>query len=190
VATTIALEWLGSGQSVDEDKADRELIAGFLARRAAAERSFIARLRPFLRREIRRSFPSLWCSTEDLQQSALLRLCELRTSHAEKIRAPLVVLAVSLIAEAVREMGSPEAAQFEELARSHRQASTPRRGLAELFASTLSAEEASVLLLHAAHLVGDGPPLHEALGITRKRARRKLLRAQDALLDVTRGGDE
>ena len=68
-----------------------ELLAGFLARRPAAQNAFIELLRPLFRQEIRRDFPSLMPHSEDLQQSALLKLCELREDPVEvvRIRLPL-----------------------------------------------------------------------------------------------------
>jgi len=173
---------------------DAELCTGFVSWRPAAEIALIERLRPYLRQEIRRQFPSLWRWSEDLQQSAFLKLCELRKSDAAKIQPPLDELAIILIDTPAQVMlrsakhmsQSVSLKEFHGRVRPDQDASTRLRELFELFASKLDAGEASILLVHAAHEMGDGPPLHEVLGITKDGAKRKLLQAQDALLTLSR----
>jgi hypothetical protein len=170
---------------------EAELIEGFLAKQASEENTFVGMLRPYLRREIRRSHPGLWRSADDLEQSALLRLYELRASQAERIRAPCRQLAVFVVDEAAHVVHrSVEWSEPPEDDGGDRRDSIPLGKLVELFAIKLDADDAEILLLHAAYMAGDGPPVHEALGITKKRARRQLLKAQDALLDVAGGNDE
>jgi hypothetical protein len=173
---------------------DAELCTGFVSRRPAAEIALIERLRPYLRHEIRRQFPSLWRWSEDLQQSAFLKLCQLRQDDPGKIQPPVDQLAVVLIDMPARVMlrsakhsrQSVSLKEFDGSVRPDQDASTRLRELFELFASKLDADEASILLVHAAHEMGDGPPLHEVLGITKDGAKRKLLQAQDALLTLSR----
>src|ERR1700722_8688297 len=77
-----------------------ELIAGFLSRKPMAEAAFVTEFKRFLRVEVGSNFPSLWPQLSDLQQSALLRLCEMRESpeRVGEIRPTLDALAKSLVA--------------------------------------------------------------------------------------------
>jgi hypothetical protein len=133
VANTIALEWFGSGQQVDESKAERAEQrrdrGGHQAKQAKQEKQ------------------AKW----------------------EKIR-----------------QWRRDARETDEFDGGHR-TSIPLNNLFELFACRLDGEEANILLLHAAYMAGEGPPPHEVLEVSRKRARRMLLNAQDALFALTRG---
>jgi hypothetical protein len=174
---------------------EAELAKGFLERKPAAESAFIERLRPYMRQVIRGRFPSLWRWSEDLQQSALLRLCELRAdpSKVDRIRPPLEPLAVYLVDPPARLMLKSKkrfggAVEVREWDASHAPNQQNLAYLKELWRllPRLSFNHARTLQIHAAHEVGDGPSLHEALGITKDAAKRKLLDAQDALLTLSR----
>jgi len=176
---------------------EAELIAGFVSRRS--ENPFLLTLSPFLRQEIRRNFPSLWEWAPDLLQSAFLRLCELREDprEAKRIQPPLAELARYLLNAPARVLLRTKKITGQSLPLSDwdgarppdQQASTRLQELMRL-TSRLPAKLATVLHLHAAHELGEGPPLAEALGITRGSARRKLLEAQDALLTLSREVDD
>ena len=179
---------------VANPRLDAELLLEFLARRAAGEYALIERLRPLLRAEIRRNFPSLWRWSEDLQQTAFLKLCVMRDENPERIQPPLDELVTHLVNAPARVMMRAERIPRQAVAlkeydgsnRPDQQASTHLRDLLELTATKLEAKHASTLLIHAAHEIGDGAPLHEVLGITKDGAKRKLLDAQDALLTLSR----
>jgi hypothetical protein len=48
---------------------------------------------------------------------------------------------------------------------------------------------AATMLCQAGFVTGEGPALHEALGIDERSARRRLARAQDAVLELAEGGE-
>jgi len=175
---------------------EMELIAGFLSRKPALQNVFLEKLRPRLRQHQRCNYPSLWRQSEDLQQSALLKLCELRDDPVEvkRIEPPLDDLVKYLMTGPARVLMrsarharvSLEIQEWDGSRQGNQEDATYVRELWRLIAK-LPFKLGRTLQLHAAHECGDGPSLDEILGITRDAARRKLVDAQDALLTLARG---
>ncbi len=150
---------------------DEKLFAGFLSRNPAAEASFVAELQKYLQAEVRTYAPHLWWQLADLEQSALLKLCEMREKpeEVEKIRPPFPALARFLMAGPASK--EKRVKHWPRLKKSQEPKQAPNQEMAielsELteIAQSLPRGMARTMLAQEAHLAGDGPPLEEALGI-------------------------
>ena len=173
----------------------RELIAGFLSRKPAAETSFVMELQKWVRVEIRSNFPKQWRELADLEQSALLRVCEMRDDpqRVDLIQAPFSELAKYLVDAPARKARnvkrwSPLKSWQEPLKAPNQEAALQLKELAEI-AESLPRGMAKTMLAQEALAAGDGPPLAEALGTDPRSARRRLARAQAAVLRIALGED-
>jgi len=185
----------GGGRSPETENLEheQELIDGFLARKPALETALVVELQKLLRAEIRRFYPRLWWKLEDLQQDALLRLCEMRADEEEwvLIRPPLVALARLLVtAPASREKRVkhwPRLKRWQEPAVAPDQEETLVRKELWRVAFSLPPRMVRTLLAQEAHLKGDGPPLAVALETDAHTARLRLARAQAAVIRIAEG---
>jgi hypothetical protein len=76
---------------------EAELIAGFLSGKPAGELDFVNALRPLLQAAVGWRHPALWRDSEDIQQSAILKVYTLREDReVERIHPPLFHLACYL----------------------------------------------------------------------------------------------
>jgi hypothetical protein len=178
----------------ESPEGEAELIAGFLSRQPLLERSFLQRFRPWLREEIRGNFQSLWPQLADLEQSALMRLCEMREppANGKDIRSPLKALAKYLVnapARVLKRERKPLGLRsWDGATASTQEASSDLKHLLEIAAS-LPRGMAKTVLAKAAYEMGEAPPLHEQLGIDVRSAGRRLSRAQNAVMAIAQGED-
>jgi hypothetical protein len=193
-------EWAGTrtseGGSVEPTTTEErlaELIAGFLSRNPVAEAAFIIVLRPILRAEVRLHWTGLWRHIDDFEQEALAKLCELRETAEgrEKIAEPLEVLAKYLIEGPARKLMRapkwvPLDKKWDRPGPSNQEATFEISRLSGL-ASGLPESMTNTLLCHAAHVMGEGPPLHIALDVSVEAARFRLSRAQAAVHRLANG---
>jgi hypothetical protein len=171
------------------------LIADFMSGQPARQNAFLEKFRPFIRHKARCNFPSLHRVFEDLEQSALVKLCELRADPKEawRIKPRFIDLAEYLVNAPARILMrsnrharvSLELKEWDGGRQGNQEDVTYVRELWRLI-SRLPFKLGRTLQLHAANVCGDGPSLEEILGITRDAARRKLVDAQDALLTLAR----
>jgi hypothetical protein len=193
-------EWAGTRTSeggveptTTADELLAEVIAGFLSRSPAAEAAFIAILRPILRAEVRLHWTGLWRHIDDFEQDALAKLCALRETAEgrERIRAPLALLAKYLIEGPARKlMRAPKWVPLDkkwDLPGPSNQEAASEISRLSVIASGLPESMAKTLLCHAAHVMGEGPPLHVALGVSEEAARFRLTRAQAAVHRLANG---
>ena len=169
-----------------ELKAEAELFAGFLSREPGVELLFLAELSRLLRSRVKRSLRKLLGHREDVVQSALLKLCELReTEEGRKtIRPPFAALAKALAdAPARRLKRAPETLPLESW-----HAPTPAdqdrmirtKHLLDV-AAELPLTLRTALRCHMAYEMGEGPPPYIVLGLSENAARMRVTRAQDAV---------
>jgi hypothetical protein len=170
-----------------------ELIAGFLSGKPLLEQAFLDALRPHLRRQLRGRTPDRWPDVEDVEQSAILRLCQMRRSEEGRKRlCPLLSELAAFI------MKAPVARFFERARKTlplkdWDRAQPPNQEAAyelkRLMAISVSLPRslAATIMCQVGLVMGDGPALHEALGIDERSARRRLARAQDAVLAMAEG---
>ena len=170
------------------------LIERFLAGDPMAELELVSELRPLLRRDMRMNWSGLWPYMQDLRQEAFAVLWAKRKTPEGRaeIRPPLEELAKRLLEFPARKLlrekkplplgdwdaprdGNQEAAY--ELHRLLAISANLPRGMSE------------TILAHVAHLTGEGPELHEALGIDRNAARMRLCRAQAAVMRIAGGAE-
>jgi hypothetical protein len=170
-----------------------ELIAGFLSRKPAAETSFFDEFRPHVHRWVSGHFPDRWQEYADLEQSAMLRVCELRETKEGRTRLtpPFSELA-QFAAEAparklAREKKSVPLQDWDASQPPNQETAFEFRRLLAI-AVTLPRGMAATMLAQAGFVTGEGPALHEALGIDERSARRRLARAQDAVIEIAEGG--
>lgn len=178
------------GTEKTEDEA--ELIAGFLSRQPAREVAFVVAMKFWIRKVVRRNFARQWRHLEDIEQSALLELCELRDTEkgAMLIQPPLWDVAKMTVERSARMFerekrmlplkdryltGAQDLASAFELNRLMEIAEGLPRGMAR------------TMLAHAAYETGEGPPLEVALGTDHRSALRRLARAQAAVVRIARG---
>jgi hypothetical protein len=187
-----AREGRGEGAMSDEEG----LIAGFLSGKPAAEAAFIAMYQGKIRAEVYSNCPSLVPYMRDIQQSATLRLCEMRASPSgvKRICPPVsevVKFTVAAPARVLKRMlkRTKETEPLKDddaIGPSNTEASVELKRLLEI-ALTLPGSLRKTLLARMAHEMGDGPPLPEALGIDRRSADKRLARARAAVLRIARG---
>ncbi len=174
---------------------EAELIAGLFSRKPAAEVAFLDALQPLFRAVINRKFPSLSSAAMDLIQSGVLKLLELRElpSPEKKIQLPLSRLVWYLVDAPGRVMAR-DWKRFVELKiddpklppiSSTQHALVRSEKAFRARTTVLPRGMAQTIAIHAAHETGGGPPLHEVLGIDEQNAKRRLLRAQQALWKLT-----
>jgi len=176
-------------------KRQQELIDGFLSRDPVAEARFVEELQKFLRIEVRSNYPAQWSELSDLQQSALLKVCEMRENPraAELITPPFQDLAKRLAElparkeKRVKHWPSLKPSQEPPVASNQEEAVTLKE-MAEIAAS-LPRGMAKTMLAQEAFVAGDGPALEEALGTDKRSARRRLARAQEAVILIATGED-
>jgi hypothetical protein len=179
---------MGSGSPESEG----DLVAGFLSRKPAAEATFVGELKQRLRAEICGNFPSLWPELRDLEQSALLRLCQMRENPREagEIRPPLAALAKFLVdapARLLLRRKKPLALQSWDGAQASSQEAAADLAQLLQIAAGLPRGMAKTVLAHAAHELGEGPPVEEVLGLDRRTAQRRLWHAQAVVLRIACG---
>jgi len=168
-----------------ELKAEAELIAGFLSRKPGAELLFLAELSRLLRSRAR-SWRKLLPHRDDVVQSALLKLCELRETAEgrQTIRPPLAALAKALAdAPARRLRRAPELLPLESW---HAPTPADQDGMIRTkylldLAATLPLTLRTALRCHIAYEMGEGPPSYIVLGLSENAARMRVTRAQDAV---------
>ena len=170
------------------------LIAGFLSRKPLAEVSFFDAVRPVIRRLVRRHFPERCQDVDDVEQSALLRVCELRETEAGKKRLepPIWALAEFAVEPPARMLSRTKKLlplkDWDRAVPPNQEAAFELKRLLAISVS-LPRGMASTILAQAGFVTGDGPALHEALGIDERSARRRLARAQDAVIEMAEGGE-
>jgi hypothetical protein len=174
---------------------DQELIDGFLSRKPAAETEFVIELERCLQAEIRTYSPNLWPELSDLVQSALLKVCKLREkpATAQKIQPPIPALARWLMMEPAskekRVKHWPRLKKSQEPAvGANQESAVTLKEMLEI-AVSLPRGMAKTMLAYEAHLAGEGPALPEALGAETRTARRRLVRAQAAVIRIALGED-
>ena len=172
---------------------DEELIAGFLSGKPQAEAEFVKVFQGHARAEVGSNFPSQWPHVGDLVQSALLKVCEMRKREPERIRPPMselvkfTVAAPAMVLKRAKKM-EPLPKRWDRSVPSTQEAAFESKRLLEI-AMSLPERMAKTILAHLAHQMGDGPPLHEALGVDRRVSDKRLARARIAILRITRGED-
>jgi len=177
---------------------EQELIDGFLSRRAEAEKVFVAYFQKLLRMEIGSNHPKLLHSLADLEQEALVRVCELRDNPKKvwRICTPLSELAKFAADAPARRLArvkrwpslDPRNKKHDRPVVSNQLAALELKEMIEI-AESLPRGMARTMLAHEAHEAGEGPPLAEALGVSSDNARRRLARAQRAAIDIAAGED-
>jgi hypothetical protein len=174
---------------------DQELINGFLSRERAAETRFVVELQRCLRAEVATYSPNLWPELDDLEQSALLKACEMREDPAlaEMIKPPIPAFARRLMmgpaSKEKRVRHWPRIKESQEpLVAPNQEAAVTVREMSEIAAS-LPRGMARTMLAQEAQVSGDGPPLEEALRTDKRSARRRLGRAQAAVIRIALGED-
>jgi hypothetical protein len=171
-----------------------ELIAGFLSRKPLAEVSFLDAVRPLIRGQARRHFPERWQEVDDVEQSALLRVCELRETEAgRKHLCPwlreLAKLAVDApVAVLFRAKKTLPLKDWDRAVPPNQEAAFELKRLLKI-AVSLPRGMAATMLAQAGFVTGEGPALHEALDVDERSARRRLARAQDAVIEIAEGGE-
>jgi hypothetical protein len=169
------------------------LIAGFLSRKPLAEVSFFDAVRPLIQRLVRRHFPERWQDVDDVEQSALLRVCELRETEAgrKQLLPPLWALAELAVEPPARMLSRTKKLlplkDWDRAVPPNQETAFEFRRLLAI-AVSLPRGMASTMLAQAGFVTGEGPALHEALGIDERSARRRLARAQDAVIEIAEGG--
>jgi hypothetical protein len=171
-----------------------ELIAGFLSRKPLAEVSFFDAVRPLIRSQARRHFPERWQDVDDVEQNALLRVCEMRETKAgqKQLCPPLWALAKRAVdapaAMLARTKKWLPLKDWERAVPPNQETAFELKRLLKI-AVSLPRGMASTMLFQAGFVAGDGPPLHEALEIDERSASRRLARAQDAVIEIAEGGE-
>lgn len=176
------------------------LLERFLAGEPMAELELVSVFRPLFRREVRMHWSGLWPHMRDLRQEAFAVLWEKRKTPAGRaeIRAPFTELVKRLIEQPARKLlrekkplplGKWDAPQPP-----NQEAMFELRRLLAISAD-LPRGMSETIRAHVAHVMGEGPPLHEALEIDRETARKRLFRAQAAVFRIAGGekleaGDE
>ncbi len=171
------------------------LIAGFLSRKPFAEERFFDAFRPHLRNRMRGRFPDRLQDLEDVEQAALLpgcaRCARPRRGRGNKLQPPLWELA-KLAFDAPAAMSTRvkkllPLKDWDRAVPANQEAAFELKRLLAI-AVSLPRGMASTMLFQAGFVMGDGPALHEALGIDERSARRRLARAQDAVIELAEGG--
>jgi hypothetical protein len=181
--------------TTSEADTEAKLIAGFLSRKPGADSLLIVELEPLLRSEVQRRWRRFIHHKDDLVQSALVKLCELRETEEGRaaITPPLDELAKALVdAPARRLKRAPEMLPLED-----RDAPVPpdQEDLARLkyllnLAQGLPLPLRTALRAHAAHQLGEGPPPHVALGSSENAARMQVTRAIAAVYRLAKEAAE
>jgi len=192
-----------AGRQEGDMPSEEELIAGFLSRKPAAEAAFVEEMKRHQRADIRNNFPSLMPQMRDLEQSALLKLCQMREDPREvkRICPPIAALtkflndAPARVLKRIKKTVSLTGMKEEEWEGSHPASQEEGLQLKRMMeiAASLPGGMAKTILAQAAHEMGDGPPLHEVLALDRRTADKRLARARIAVLRIARGetlGDE
>jgi len=172
---------------------DEELIAGFLSGKPQAEAEFVKVFQGHVRAEVGSNFPSQWPHVRDLVQSALLKVCKMRKYEPDKIRPPiseLVKFAVAAPAMALKRAKKmePMPKRWDQPAPSNQEAAFEWKRLLEIVGA-LPEQMGRTMLAYLAYQMGDGPPLHEALGVERRVAEKRLARAKKAVRHIALGED-
>jgi hypothetical protein len=172
---------------------DEELIAGFLSGKPQAEAEFVEVFQRHARAEVGSNFPSLWPHVRDLVQSACLVVCKLRKYEPEKVRAPmreLVKFAVAAPAMALKRARKmePLPKRWDQSVPATQEAAFETKRLLEI-AGSLPERMGKTILAYLAYQMGDGPPLHAALGVERRVAEKRLARAKRAVRHIAMGED-
>jgi len=175
---------------------EEELIAGFLSGKPLAEAEFVEVMQRHIRADVRNNFRSLLPQLGDIEQSALLTLCQMRENPREvaRICPPIRALSKYLVDAPARVLmrirkKTEPLGKWDE-ARAATQEGTQRlKELLDIVSESLPEGMARTLLAQSAHEMGDGPPLHEALGIDRRSADKRLARARIAVLRISRGDE-
>jgi len=143
---------------------------------------------------VRRHFPERWQDVDDVEQSALLRVCELRETEAGKkrLRPPIWELAEFAVEPPARMLSrTKKTLPLKDWDRGVPPNQEAAFELKRLLAISVSLPRgmASTMLAQAGFVTGEGPALHEALDIDERSARRRLARAQDAVIEIAEGGE-
>ena len=170
----------GSRPGMGKWEREQELIDGFLSRVPAAETAFVVYFQKLLRMEVRSNHPKLVRHLADLEQSALVKVCELRDDPKmlERICPPLSELAKFAADAPARKEArvkrwptlNPKnpthdgtvVSNQERAVELQRDPDTP---------SSLPRGMAKTMLAHEAAVTGDGPTVAEALWGQRRTTR-------------------
>jgi hypothetical protein len=165
---------------------EAELCAGFLARKPSIEVLFIAEFRRLSRRELRSNWRGVARHHDDLEQTTLVKLCELRETEEgrKSICPPLTELVKSLADAPARKLKrAPEMLPLEDWDApvAPNQDEMGRMKWLLGLADKLPVGLGNALRCHVLHEMGEGPPAHIALGLSENAARMRISRAQDAV---------
>jgi len=129
-----------------------------------------------------------------VEQNALLRVCEMRATEAGQklLHPPLWALAkravdapAAMLARAKKWLPLKD---WDRAVPPNQEAAFELKRLLKI-AVSLPRGMASTMLYQAGFVTGEGPELHEALGTDERSARRRLARAQDAVIEIAEGGE-
>ncbi len=175
---------------------EEQLLHDFRELGGLADLRLVQAVRPMMRKLVRTRYPSLAPLAEDLTQDVLVELTALRAEHREKQtgkpRPPLWELLSRLVNKPAK-AAQREARRAAPLTDDHPSAARDliaaldARRLAGLL-QRLPEGQAEVIVHHAAAELGEGPPLHEALGTTRQLASMRLAYARKLLHAAAAGG--
>ena len=158
---------------------EEDLIAGFLSGKPQAEAEFVKVFTGYARAEVGSNFPSQWVHVQDLVQSAFLKVCKMRKHEPEKISPSDVGTrevrgrGAGLMALKRAKKMEPMPKRWDQPAPSNQEAVFEAKRLLEI-ATSLPEQMAKTILAHLAYQMGDGPPLHEALGVDRRVSDKRL----------------
>jgi hypothetical protein len=181
------------GPGATQMESEQKLIDGFLSREPAAETALVVEVQRLVRARIRGRVPHLWSRVGDIQQDVVLRLCEMRENpkEVERIQPPLWELVLSLMEAPVR--AQKRMKKWVELTEEDHPKLAPNQEEAlelkelQAIAESLPRGAVKTMLAHEAEVTGDGPPLAEALGTDARSARKRLARAQAAVIRTALG---
>ncbi len=143
---------------------------------------------------MRGRLPERCADVDDVEQSALLRICELRETKAgqKQLQPPLWALAkLAFDAPAAMLTRAKKWLPLKDWDRAvpPNQDAAFELGRLLKIAVSLPRGMAATMLCQASFVTGEGPALHEALGTDERSARRRLARAQDAVIEIAEGGE-
>ncbi len=177
---------------------EQELIDGFLSRVPAAETAFVVYFQKLLRMEVRSNHPKLVRHLADLEQSALVKVCELRDDPKmlERICPPLSELAKFAADAPARKEArvkrwptlNPKNPTHDGTVVSNQERAVELSEILDI-AESLPRGMAKTMLAHEAAVTGDGPTVAEALGVSPDNARRRVGRALAAVVRIADGQD-
>jgi hypothetical protein len=180
------------GKGEGDMQTEEALIAGFLSGKPAAEAEFAGEIQRLVRVDVRNNHPSLLPQLPDLEQTAVWRVFKMRRDgHIERICPPLIKLikflndAPARVLKRIRMKEQP-LGNWDQMGPSNQEESIRLKELSQITASLPESLKVTILAREA-EVKGDGPALHEALGIDRRSADKRLARARKAVLRIARG---